>query len=86
MYIPHAPRGEQHPLHTLPRRFQPPWSIDEPAQSFIVKDAAGEAPDDFTSTSAMNRKRQSATNCLAKDEARCMAANFAKPRHLPSRK
>jgi hypothetical protein len=27
----------------MPRRFPPPWSIDEGTESFIVKDAAGQA-------------------------------------------
>ena len=26
----------------MPRRFPPPWSIDEETESFIVKDATGQ--------------------------------------------
>jgi hypothetical protein len=29
--------------HTSPRRFPPPWSIDELTESFVIKDATGQA-------------------------------------------
>jgi hypothetical protein len=27
----------------MPRRFPPPWSIDENEESFVIKDASGQA-------------------------------------------
>jgi hypothetical protein len=62
-----------------PRRFTPPWTIDEQAESFIVRDAKGQAlayvyfEDPFQRQSSMKR--------LSRDEAFLVAVNIAK---LPS--
>jgi hypothetical protein len=61
------------------RRFPPPWSIEERQESFIVKDANGQAfayvyfEDEPQRAMSMHR--------ISRDEARRIAVNFAK---LPS--
>ena len=62
-----------------PRRFPPPWSIEERRESFIVKDANGQQiaylyfEDEPQRRMSMNR--------LTRDEAFLIAVNIAK---LPS--
>ena len=58
------------------RRFPPPWTIDEGSESFIIRDANGQAlayvyyEDETGRRTAMKR--------LTRDEARRIAANIAK--------
>jgi hypothetical protein len=65
-----------HPVMPSPRRFPPPWSIEERQACFIVKDGNGQAlayvyfeeePD-----------RRSAENLMSHDEAGDLALNIAK--------
>jgi hypothetical protein len=60
----------------MPRRFPPPWSIEERQESFIVRDASGQqiAYLDFED----EPQRQLSTRRLSRDEARRIAANIAK--------
>ncbi len=58
------------------RRFPLPWSIVETPACFIVKDGGGQALGYFYFEDEPGRR--SAANLLTKDEARRLAANFAK--------
>jgi len=60
-----------------PRRFPPPWSIDELNQAcFIVKDADGQALAYVYFEEQPGRR--AAAKLLTRDEARRIAANIAK--------
>jgi hypothetical protein len=60
-----------------PRRFPPPWSIEEANDAcFIVRDSTGQALAYFYFEEESGRR--SAANLLTRDEARRMAVNFAK--------
>ena len=63
----------------MPRRFAPPWSIDERTESFIVKDATGQqlAYVNFED----EPERQMSMRRISRDEAFLIAVNIAK---LPS--
>ena len=61
------------------RRFPPPWSIEERQESFIVKDANGQALAYLYFED--EPQRQLSTKRLSRDEAFLIAVNIAK---LPS--
>ena len=58
------------------RRFPPPWSVEETAACFIVRDGAGQALAYVYYEDEPGRR--SAAKLLTKDEARRIAANVAK--------
>jgi len=58
------------------RRFPPPWSVEETAACFIVRDSGGQAPAYVYFEDEPGRR--SAAKLLTKDEARRIAANIAK--------
>jgi hypothetical protein len=60
------------------RRFPPPWSVEEQAACFIVRDHNGQALAYVYFEEEPGR--QSAAKLLSKDEARRIAANIAKCR------
>jgi hypothetical protein len=64
---------------TEPRRFPPPWSIEERQESFIVKDANGQQLAYLYFE--VEPGRRSPAKLLARDEAFLIAVNIAK---LPS--
>jgi len=59
-----------------PRRFPPPWTIEELDAAFVVKDASGQKLGYFYFEEESGRR--SAAKLLTKGEARRTAANFAK--------
>jgi hypothetical protein len=60
-----------------PRRFLPPWTVVEHAESFWVQDAGGQTVGWFYFRHNEETARQ-AKGVLTRDEARRMAVNFAR--------
>jgi hypothetical protein len=58
------------------RRFPPPWSIEDIGAAFVVKDSAGQKLSYIYYEEEPGRR--SSAKLLSKDEARRIAANFAK--------
>ena len=59
-----------------PRRFPPPWTIEDNGACFIVKDNIGQAL--AYVYFEQDPRRRTAANLLTRDEARRIAANIAK--------
>jgi hypothetical protein len=59
-----------------PRRFSPPWSIDDNGACFIVRDHNGQALSYIYFEDEPGRR--SAADLLTRDEARRIAINVAK--------
>jgi len=60
----------------MPRRFPPPWSVDETDACFIVKNHAGQALAYVYFEDEPGRR--AAAKLLTRDEARRIAVNVAK--------
>ena len=61
---------------TEPRRFPPPWRVEETDACFIVRDATGRRSP--TCISRTSPDAGAAAKLLTRDEARHIAANIAK--------
>jgi hypothetical protein len=65
-----------HPVMPSPRRFPPPWSVEEQEVCFVVRDHNGQQLAYIYFEDEPGRR--SAAKLLSKDEARRIAANIAK--------
>jgi hypothetical protein len=64
-----------------PRRFPPPWTIDELTESFVVKDGTGQALAYVYFED--EPQRQMSMKRLSRDEAFLVAVNIAKLPRVP---
>ena len=69
---------------TAPRRFPPPWSVEETDACFIVRDANGQALAYVYFEEEPGRR--AATRLMTRDEARRIATNIAKLRDFTARR
>ena len=60
----------------VPRRFPPPWLVEESDACFVVRDHSGQALAYIYFEEELGRR--SAVKLLTKDEARRIAVNIAK--------
>jgi hypothetical protein len=72
------------PAKITPRRFPPPWSIEERQESFIVKDANGQALAYLYFED--EPQRQMSMKRLSHDQAFLLAVNIAKLPSVPRQK
>ena len=59
----------------MARRFPPPWTAEEIAGGYVVRDANGQS---LAYVYARESERDASTDMLTKDEARRIARNIAK--------
>ena len=81
-----ADRRQSGPLYCrpmpAPRRFPPPWSVEETDACFIIRDSNRQAVAHVYCEEEPGRR--STANPLTRDEARRIAANIAKLPMVPS--
>ena len=75
-YVPKSGCANDARQMTTPRRFPPPWPVEETDACFIVRDANGQALAYVYFQQEPGRR--SAAKLLTRDEARRIAANIAK--------